>query len=77
MDWADSFRALPLRSGLESVCDKSLKEPCDPEAEKEFWEPSLPLPPGTAGIANVLCDESPILKITMQTFLHHFYKKKD
>lgn len=54
LDWVDSFRALLLRSGLESVWDKSLCEPWDPEACKEFWEPNLPLTTGIAGTAKPL-----------------------
>ena len=62
----DHFLALPLRSGLESVCDKSLKEPWDPEACKELWELDLILPAGADGTAKPLwsprCDWSPTLK---------------
>ena len=54
-DWVDSFRVLLLRSGLESVCDRSLRDPWDPEACKEFWEPNLPLRTGMDGTAKPLC----------------------
>ena len=53
-DWFDSFRALLLRSGLESVCDKSLRDPWEPEACREFWEPNLPLRTGMDGTAKPL-----------------------
>ena len=62
VDWVESFRVVPLSSGLESVCDKSLCESCDPEACKEFCEPNLPLPTGTDGTANPRWEWSPVLK---------------
>ena len=54
IDWFDSFRVLLLRSGLESVCDRSLSDPWDPEACKEFWEPNLPLRTGMDGTVKPL-----------------------
>ena len=71
----DHFLALPLRSGLESVCDKSLKEPWDPEACKELWELDLILPAGADGTAKPLWspryDWSPTLKNNVNYYVSY------
>lgn len=72
LDWVDTFRALLLRSGLESVCDKSLCDPWDPEACNEFWEPNLPFRTGIDGTAKPLwplaCDWFDFLKLSNWLF---------
>ena len=40
---------------MESVCDKSLCDPCDPDACNEFWEPNLLFRAGIVGTAKPFC----------------------